>query len=215
MALTWILTEIAAKVREITGDKTTENISDVDLYAKINDFYQNDFPLIVYVSEFEDWFTQVTANLDGGEYTISQDYLRLMTPMTTMDSDDVLSNVKFYQDKDEFFYLFPEEADPTEAHPYAALVYGGKLYLRPEPDGIYTFRAACIKKPTALITTTAPVDIRWGKAIAYGTAIEMKIEEKDTKGADELVPIFEHLVNEINKKKMMQKNTNQRAVPRF
>lgn len=214
MALTWVLTQIAAKVRAITGLKTTEDISNTDLYDKINDFYRNDFALVAYVSEFEDWFTQVTANLDGGEYTISQDYLRLMTPMTTMDSDDVLMNVKFYQDKDEFFRLYPEEADPTEARPAAALVYGGKLYLRPEPNGVFTFRAACIKKPTALTASTAPVDIRWAKAIAYGTAIEIKMEDNDKAGADELVPIYEYFLSQVNQKKMMQKAVNQRATPR-
>lgn len=214
MALTWVLTDIRTKVRAITGLLTAEDISNTDLDNKINDFYRNDFPLAAYVAEFEDWFEQVTADEDGGEYDISQDYLRLTTPMTTMDSDDVLMNVKFYQDKDTFFALYPEEEDPTEARPAAALVYGGTLYLRPEPDGVYTFRAACIKKPDALIESTAPLDIRWGKAIAYGTAIEMKYEDKDKSGADELVPIYQHLLGEINKKKMMQKNTNQRATPR-
>lgn len=215
MALTWILTEIAAKVRAITGDLTVEDITHSALYDKINDFYQNTFPLVCFSSEFEDWFTQVTANEDGGEYTVSQDYLRLMPPMTTMDSDDVLADVKFYQDKNEFFYLWPEEADPTEARPYAALLYGSKLYLRPEPDGIYTYRAACIKKPTALTVTTAPPDIRMGPAIAYGTAIEMKMEDKDKDGADELVPIYDYFRGKVDKKKLTQRNVNQRATPRF
>lgn len=215
MALTWTLAEIAAKVREITGEGTTEDISNTNLYNKINDFYRNIFPLEVYVAEFEDWFEQVTADEDGGEYPVSQDYLRLMTPMTTMDSDDVLMNVKFYQDKDTFFALYPEEADPTEARPAAACLYGGKLYLRPEPDGIYTFRAACIKKPTALTANTAPTDLRQGPAIAYGTAIEIKMEDQDKEAANELVPIYDYYKGKISQKKMMQKAVNQRATPRF
>lgn len=215
MAQTWTLAEIRTKVRAITGEKTTEDWTDSELNDKINDFYRNIFPLDVYVAEFEDWFTQTTADEDGGEYTISQDYLRLMTPMTTMDSDDVLATVKFYQDKDKFFHLYPEEADPTEARPAAALVYGGKLYLRPEPDAIYTFRAACIKKPDALTADAAPPDIRWGPAIAYGTAIEMKMEDKDSEGASELIPVYQYFIGKISQKKLMQKAVNQRAVPRF
>lgn len=214
MALTWIGSQIVTKVREITGKLTTEDISDSDLLDRVNEYYRNIFPLEVYVAEFEDWFTQTTADEDGGEYTIGQDYLRLMTPMTTLDSDDVLADVKFYQDKDEFFHLFPEEADPTEARPYAALPYGGKIYLRPEPDAIYTFRAACIKKPTALTTATAPVDVRWGPCIAYGTAIELLMEDNDKVGADELAPAYTFFKNKVSQKKIMQKNTNQRAVPR-
>jgi len=215
MAITWTLAEIRAKVREITGELTTEDIEDADLNNRINDFYRNIFPLEVYVAEFEDWFTQATADEDGGEYTVSQDYLRLMTPMTTMDSDDVLATVKFYQDKDEFFHLYPEEADPTEARPAAALLYGGKLYLRPEPDAIYTFRAACIKKPDALTESTAPVDVRWGPCIAYGTAIEMLMEDMDKPAAEELAPIYEYFQKMVSQKKLVQKAINQRATPRF
>lgn len=215
MALTWTLAEIRGKVRRITGQLTVEDISDSDLNDRINDYFRNIFPLEVYVAEFEDWFTETTANLDGGEYAISQDYLRLMTPMTIMDSDNVLANVKLYQDKDEFFHLYPEVADPTEARPVAALLYGGKLYLRPEPDAVYTFRAACIKKPTALTADTAPPDIRWALAIAYGTAVEMKLEDNDKEAADELVPLYQYFLGKISQKKMMQKNVNQRSIPRF
>jgi len=215
MALTWILSEIATKVRAITGLLTTEDIEDVDLYAKINDYYRNNFPLVAYVSEFDDWFEQVTADEDGGEYAFDQAYLRLDTPATIMDSDDILSDVKLYQDKDRFFYLFPEEADPTESTPYAALIYGQTLYLRPEPDGIYTFRAACIKKPTALIAATAPPDLIWGPAIAYGTAIEMMIEDLDDEAMGKLTGVFQYHLNKIDRKKIMQKKTNQRTTPRF
>jgi hypothetical protein len=215
MALTWIGSEIVTKVRNITGKLTTEDISDADLLNNINDFYQNVFPLEAYVSEFEDWFTQTTADEDGGEYTISQDYLRLLTPMTTMDSDGVLADVTFYQDKDKFFYLWPEEDDPTEARPYAALLSGGKLYLRPEPDDVYTFRSACIKKPIVLTTSTAPTDLRWGPAIAYGTAIEMLMEEGDEEAASKISPIYRYAMNLVNREKIIQKSSSQRAAPRF
>lgn len=215
MSQAWNLADIRAKVRRISGESTSEDIENSDLDDQINDFYRNDFPLAVHVAEFDEWFTQVTANLDGGEYAISQDYLKLMTPMTIMDSDDVLTTVKFYQDKDKFFDLYREEADPTENRPAAALLYGFKLYLRPEPDAIYTFRSACVKKPDALTEDTAPVDIRWGKAIAYGTAIEMKYEDGDKQAGDELIAIYQYFLTTISRKRIMQTATNQRAVPRF
>ena len=214
MAITWTLAEIRAKVREITGELTTEDIEDADLNNRINDFYRNIFPLEVYVAEFEDWFT--TDFTDGdGEYDISQDYLRLETPMTILDSDDVYSIPKFYQDKDEFFHLYPEEVTPTEARPAAVLLYGNILYPRPVPDASYTFRAACIKKPEALTESTAPVDVRWGPCIAYGTAIEMKMEDMDRAAAEELAPIYEYFQKMVSQKKLVQKAINQRATPRF
>jgi len=215
MAITWTLTEIVAKVRAITGEKTTEDIALTDLQNKINDFYCNVFPLEVYVAEFEDWFEQAMASGDGGKYTVSQDYLKLMTPMTTLDSDDVLATVKFYQDKDKFFHLYPQDPNAAEARPAAVLLYGGKLYASPKADDDYTFKAACIKKPDALTASTSPVDIRQGPAIAYGTAIEMLMEDGDKQTADELVPIYQYFLGKISQKKIMQKATNQRAVPRF
>jgi len=216
MSLTWKRSEIAEKVRAITGQLTTSDISDADLAARINDFYRNLFALDVYVAELEGWFTQVTAAGDGGEYDISLDYLKLDTPMTILDSDDVLTTVSFYQDKDKFFNLYPEEADPTEGKPVAVLLYSGTLYLRPEPDAIYTFKAASLKKPDELSTDdSVPLDVRWGPAIAYGTAGEMKLEDNDTETATSLIGIYQGLLNLINRKNIMQRATNQRATPRF
>jgi len=214
MALTWIGSQIVTKVREITGKLTTEDISDDDLLDKVNDFYRNVFPLEVYVAEFEDWFTQTLTDGDG-DYDVSQDYLRLDTPMTILDADDVYSIPKFYQDKNEFFHLYPEEVTPTEERPAAVLLYGGVLYPRPVPDTTYTFKSACIKKPVALAVGTAPTDLRQGPAIAYGTAIELLMEENDKEAADDLGPAYTYFKNKVSQKKLMQMNTNQRAMPRF
>lgn len=213
MPLTWIGSEIVTKVRNITGEKTAEDITDADLLNRINDYYRNLFPLEVYVSDFEGWFTETFTDGDG-DYDVSQDYLRLETPMTILDSDDVYSTPTFYQDKDEFFHLYPEEVTPTEDRPAALLLCDNVLYPRPVPDASYTFKAACIKKPTALTLTTAPPSLRWGPAIAYGTAIEMLMEDNSDE-ADELTPIYRYFLNKISQKKIMQKAVNQRATPRF
>lgn len=216
MSLTWKRSEIAAKVRSIASLKTTEDITDIALVDKINDYYRNIFPLEVYVAELDGWFTQTTASGDDGEYNVSQDVIKLDTPMTILDSDGVLTKVKFYQDKDKFFHLYPEDPDATEEKPVAALLYGGILYLRPKPNAVFTFKAASTDKPDALSTDdSVPLDVRWGPAIAYGTAIEIKMEDKDIEGANELVPIYRYFLGKINQKKMMQKATNQRATPRF
>ncbi len=214
--LTWKLSEIRTKVRELTGQLDTAQISDSDLDALINDFYCNHFPLDVYVSELEGWFTQATASGDDGEYDVSAEVILLDTPMTLKDSDDVLSDVKFYQDKDKFFDLYPEDPNAVEGRPAAALLYGSVLYLRPKPDEVYTFRAAAIQKPPELSTDdSAPLDVRWGPILAYGTAILMKSEEGDMDGAADLSKVFKILTILINRKKLKQKSINQRAVPRF
>lgn len=212
--LTWKLSEIRDKVRAITGLTTTEDMSDDELNDRINDFYRNTFPTEISSPEFDTWFEQITAADDGGEYTVSQDYLRLETPMTTMDSDNDLADIKFHQDKDNFFWLYPEVASPTTGRPADALLYGGKLYLRPEPDAIYTFRAACVKKPDELDTDDAvPPDVRWGPCIAYGTSIEIKLEDGDQDAATELGSIYTFYKNKITQKQIVQKS-QQRATPR-
>jgi len=214
MALTWIGSQICTKIRAITGEGTVEDITDAALLDRINDFYRNTFALDAYSSDFEDWFTE--SFTDGtATYDVSDDYLRLDTPMTTLDSDDDLAPIKFYQDKDEFRSVYPEDPNATECRPAAVLLYGKKLYPGPIPDDTYTFKAACIKKPTALTADTAPPDIRMGPAIAYGTAIEMLMEDNDREAADELVPIYQYFLGQVNKKKMVQKSSQQRATPRF
>lgn len=216
MALTWKLSEIRTKFRAATGLKTEEDITNDDADNLINDYYQNIFPLVAYVPELEDWFTQATEADDGGEYAIDAAYLRLMTPATTLDSDDVLSECKLYQDKDKFFSLYPEVKDPTTGHPASAFLWGGTLYLRPESDAVYTFRSACIKKPDVLEDgDSVPLNVRWGPCIGYGTAIEKLVEEGNMDRAAEIEPLYQHLLTLINRGKIMQKNTNQRAVPRF
>lgn len=215
MALTWTLAEIRAKVRLITGEKTEEDISNDDLDSQINDFYQNDFPRAAHVADFDGWYELAMASDDGGEYTVELDYLKLMTPMTILDSDDILTTVKFFQDKDEFFHLYPQDPDATEDRPAAVLLYGGVLYAGPKANANYTFKAACTKKPDALTADTAPVDLNWGKAIAYGTAIEMKMEDQDEDAANGFVPLYQYFLNKLSQKEIMQKATNQRATPRF
>lgn len=214
MAQDWTLADIRAKVRAISGELTTEDIENSALDDRINDFYQNDFAREAYVSNFEDWFTATFT--DGvGEYAVSNDYLILETPMTTQASDDTITNVKFFQDKNAFFAEYPEEVTPTEARPAAVLLYGNKLYPRPVPNTSYTFKAACRKKPDALTGDTSPVDVHWGKAIAYGTALEMAAEDNDDDLVNKLTGPFTYFMGKVNEKKLLQKNTNQRATPRF
>ena len=136
-------------------------------------------------------------------------------PLAHFAPDDVIYKVDFYQDKDEFLSLYPEEVTPTESRPAAVLLYGGALYPRPVPDASYTFKAACIKKPTALTASTAPTDLRHGLPIAYGTAIEMFMEDNDTEAADKLAPVYQYFLGKVNQKKMTQEAVNQRAAPRF
>ena len=99
--------------------------------------------------------------------------------------------------------------------PEAALLSGETLYLRPKADDIFQFRARTVVKPTALSGDTAVLLPEWGRLIAYGTAILIMSEEKDTDGLAAHTPFYDHLLTLIGRKDIKQKNVNQRARPRW
>lgn len=340
MALTWGLTDLRAKVRDLTG-KVASQLANGALDDKINDYYRNVFPIDVKPEKLKGWYTQATSVDDSGEYTVSTDVALLFTPATVNGSD-----VDFYQDADEFFYLYPKytgapyaisdpglamgssskaavandafsysiasdsyskaatetalsgdnlpdgkcgawrleidtagtisivEASNNTGYDTAALAVaglsdesssnacmgyvtvtnasganfvpgttlldasgitatftdhfhsrrdtpldllydGGVLYARPKPDQIYEIKCRQIAKPTALSGEATVSVPEWGMVVAYGTAIEMLLSVKDNEGAEELVPGYDFYKGLLNRKKLIQKNKNQRAKPRF
>jgi hypothetical protein len=106
MALTWILSEITTKVRELTGRKSTTGTTNATLYDKINDFYQNRFPVQVNVAELRSWLTQLLAPTDSGEYTLDATVLRLLDPVK-IDGSEV--DLYIDEDHERFFRLYPKD----------------------------------------------------------------------------------------------------------
>jgi len=104
----------------------------------------------------------------------------------------------------------------TRNRPQDALLHGGKLYLRPKPDDIYQFKCVEIEKPTELSGDSDTCDEpEWGRLVAYGTAIEYKLANGDTEGANELQVVFNYYHNLIKSGDITQKQHNQRATPKF
>lgn len=219
MAITWTRAQIRAKVRQLASMPEGTGFEDTELDDKINIFYQNIFPGDVYAAELKTWFTIETAADDEGEYLLSDTILIIEEPMTIKDSDSNVSKVAFYQDKAKFFKLYPEDATDEEAErgtPIAALLYGRVVYLRPKADGVFTFKTAGKKKPVALsLDSSTPLDVRWGLAIAYGTAIVIKEESRDFDTVEKLSKVYQVLISQINRRDLIQRTQNQRAKPRF
>jgi len=101
---TWVLSEIATRWRQLTGRNSTSDISDADVYALINDYYQNYFPEDALVTNFDAFFTQAFTAVDNGEYTLAQTIVKLMEPMT-VNGDEIT----FYQDKNYYFEQYPDD----------------------------------------------------------------------------------------------------------
>ncbi len=100
--------------------------------------------------------------------------------------------------------------------PTDVLLYAGILYVGPRPDDIYQIKAPKIIKPTALSGDgDEPLDTRWGRAIAYGTAILIKGDDVDAEAVGKLVTIFTPLMTLINRKSVIQTNKIRRAEASF
>jgi hypothetical protein len=219
MAITWKRSEIRAEVRLLAGIPDTSQMSDGDVNDRINDFYLNIFPGDVYVQELETFFYIDTADDDDGEYLLDDDMFTIEEPMTIKDSDNDVSTVEFYQNKDKFYELYPEDAhdeDDERQKPAAALLYGRVLFLRPKPDEVYRLKTAAKKKPAALSTdNSVPLNVEWGPAIVQGTAVLIKNRQRDFEGAQELGIVYQTLINKINGRDLVQKTQNTRAMPRW
>ncbi len=103
----------------------------------------------------------------------------------------------------------------TRDRPESALVAeDGYLYLREKPDDIYLFEGKKIIKPDSLSgDSSTPDDVRWGPAIAYGTAIAYKTKEGESI-EPEKVNIFNEHINFLNGNRLLQQTRNRRAKPR-
>jgi hypothetical protein len=320
----WTLAQLRAKVRELTGQRSTSQLSDADLTDKINDFYCNVFPDEVELPELKGFYSFSTVQGDG-EYALPSTVLRIKKPITKLagtnalikvyeggkkvkvripapdgngfanaevsdfvagaaqptarsttavgtvvrpsthngfvyectasagvlgtepvwpttpgesvsdgtntwicrredvvfekaaddGNGDAVARLGFWKDANAFFTEYPDDASASQNAPLDLLQYGSNLYLRPIPDGVYTVKAAAVQRPAALVEgTDTVINPKWGPAIAYGTAIQMFIDQKDSAGADELTGIYQVHLNSIGRKHLQQLSAF-RSVPSF
>lgn len=90
--------------------------------------------------------------------------------------------------------------------PMALCVYGGKLYVRPKSNDIFRLKLLDETRPTAFTQdTSAPSDVKWGPAIASGSAL-MYITQvmKDSELAQTIIPIHDSYIKSIRGKKIKQ-----------
>lgn len=95
---TWALSEIRDLLRELTGRKSTSQLSDVNANKEINDYYVNRFSHDSGVDEFNVFFTQSLSATDSGVYSLAQNIDRLDDPITINGRQIVL-----YRDRELFF----------------------------------------------------------------------------------------------------------------
>ena len=94
----WTLSEMRDLFREITGRRSTAQLSDANVNKELNDYYVHHFPGDAKVDEFNVFYTQALSATDSGIYPVAQNIDRLDDPVTINGKEIVL-----YRDRELFF----------------------------------------------------------------------------------------------------------------
>lgn len=205
----WPASKIGTLVRELTGRKTTTQLSETDLLARINDFYCWKLPAMMGHQPTETWF-ELTTQQGVSEYNVDN-LMRVIMDPVTIDGDTILLE----HNEQLFFARWPRSQTYTEAEPTECLLYDGILYLRAPPDAAYTFKCKTLKYFEPMADMNAePVHPRWGPTIAYGAAIDVLVRAGQHQEADGLSNFFQSELL-IASRPELQQLQMQRSVPRF
>jgi hypothetical protein len=210
----WTLADIRSLVRDLTGKPSTQQVADAVLNAKINHFWRNEFPSLVVGTDFlfAHTYTMVAS---VGTIDIELDHTALEEPFYVDDpagGDEERVWVTF--DRLLFYHNY-HPTDTTEGRPIAVLVDARQLVVRPIPDAAYLLELMVRGVPQEFtLDADAPDDPSWGYIIALGTAINIKVEDGDLEGAQELVPLLRSKISiALTKDELM--HLEKRAYPSF
>lgn len=217
--MTWDLQTLRTEFRALTGRPDADHITDDAIDARLNAFYQHQFPDEASLHEFEGFTTFVTV---AGTETYSQPgtVLSLNLPLTIMDSDNVVSPLDLYTDVARYKEDYPDDAHDESAErnqPEALLLLGRTFYLRPVPDAVYTIKyLSRSTQPTALSgDSDVPDDEKWGPLIAHGAAIELLMVAGQNDEADGLKNMYTFYRQSIARKQLQQYPLGMRAAARL
>lgn len=205
--LLWTFASMRAQVRKLVGLVQTYQLSDAEIDAKLNNFYQNILPLDLKPEALNSWYTFNTqASVDT--QILPDGVLDLRSPVTFGGYDALFTKNDHY-----FFSVFPETQSYTAQRPSHVLLRGRLLILRPQPDAVYQFKAPATIKPTAFTQETdTPMQDQWGMYIAYGAAIDILSDKGDMKRIGELSRLYQKAKNFAESGDLMQM-THERNTP--
>ena len=188
--MSWTVAQVISEFRNLTGRKSTSQISDTNVITRLNQYYQDMFPYDVKFSvpELELWHTFDTTASDG-DYNLSTDgpnIVRVGPPAYVNDEP-----VNFWTDVERFHSEYPFDYD-TEDVPTDILLFGRVLYLRPVPDDAYEVRLRKTSRPDAWTSTDTITPEPVGPCMAYGAAIMYLSAQGERDIAEEHVAMYNH-----------------------
>lgn len=217
--MSWTYADIAAKVREITGRLSVNQLSSTALLADVNEYYRDIFPVEVLPPELKGWYTFNTS--DGvGTQALPSTVFSVKAPVY-INNDDA----RLWTDIGRFHQEYPHDYT-TKDVPTDMLLFGRTLYIRKIPNSTYEVRLNCVKYPVAIKddltelaafanNTDVPQNTLWGPAIAYGTAIEILKANGEHDEADALSPMYGFYKSKIKTSIYLNRPRGQRPRPRF
>lgn len=100
--MSWTLSDLRTKFRSLTARPGTAQLTDDEIDVYINDYYQQDLPLVISVDKIlADWTQEATVT-DDGEYSLENTTLDLNEPLTA--NGDLLV---IRRDRRRFFEEYP------------------------------------------------------------------------------------------------------------
>lgn len=176
--MSWTVAEVILTFRDLTGRKSSNQISDADILTKVNHYFQYLFPGEAQISEFKGWYTFNTADGTGSQSI--PDVVTEVTYPAYVDNDEVT----FWTDVKRFYEEYPHDYT-TENKPTDILLIDRDLILRPIPDATYAVRIRKTSSiPDALVTGDLDNSL-WGPAIAFGSSIMFLMEKGEKDIAEE------------------------------
>ena len=190
--MAWTVAQVISEFRDLTGRKSTGQLSDAAIVIRANQYWQDVFPYDVkfQVPELELWHTFNTVDGDG-DYNLSTDGSNIIRVGGPAYVDD--NPADLWTDVERFHDEYPHDYE-TEDRPTDILLFGRVLYLRPIPDDIYEVRIRKTSRPTAWVSTDTITPEPAGPCIAYGSAVMYLSSQGERDIAEEHVSMYNHFL---------------------
>lgn len=209
MPVIWTLARIKEEIRTTTGRRAESQLSDAELVAYLNEYYNLTLPNDLELEEFHTFWTKDT---EAGVDTVLLDanVLYLGPPFTIGGYP-----LEVTDDPNKFYASYPKNGEPyTQNRPDMALYQGRSMVLRPAPDTIYQIHCSGVVLPLGSGDFTAPLLDQWGRMIVLGTSILIYSSAGNREKVADLTPGYEYQKNLVQRP-MLMKMQNYRGKARF
>lgn len=201
--MSWTVAQIISTFRDLTGRKSTNQISDANILIEANHYYQHVFPIESNVREFKGWYTFNTV--DGTGYQDLPDSVIAITYPVYVDDDPVT----LWTDEQRFYLEYPHDYT-TEDVPSDVLLFDRRLILRPIPDAAYEVRLRKISSTPDALTSGEIDNSIYGPAIAYGTSIMFLMDKGEKDIAEEHAAGYKIHLGIVRKSNIIQQPVGKR-----